>query len=701
MFRLIGIETFPYPNNLDVRSNNMSSEQKLNMDIQKARYHSIMKVLKPNCTFWFYEGYKKEDGKYQRTEEATPDDFYPCGCTNVSISAIVAENGMGKSSLLELCFRIINNVAYALREGLPVHKSHLCFVRNLYARVIMEIEGGFSSIEQRDNLIIFQDQSNPENNWSFDFDAPNMETPSEAIAKLSRLFYTIVVNYSQYAYNVNDYVAEWNETDYDAQGNYGEKCWIASLFHKNDAYQTPIVLSPFRENGNIDVNVEKELAHNRLFQLITTSPRVLNLVLQNKYARSFIFDVEDSLNPVGNHRFSSLKVLRMMEKMQLIPSIKGGIALRNVAKIGQRILAAWGRVLGYRIEPQKSEDYWNDMDVVRTLNYIVYKTLKISITYSQYFRFRDCFDDKVELLKYVYNLKMDHSHVTLKIRRCIAFLYFRHYGTGHYEDGHLVGNEMGLDEFYDVVEKCLVESGGVYERLVSDKPVRPYRHDADDYEVFSWTLDDLFPAPSFKADIILEDCQHNLIRFSSLSSGEKQMIYSMCTVMYQLKNLDSVWRNEAQDGVKYENVNLVFDEIELYSHPKYQQMFVYMLINSIKSMNLDGVRNINIIIATHSPFILSDLPSSNILCLIEGMPMPREAGIPNSFCANIFDILSSRFFMNKFVGTFASEKLRKLTDKIQTYRGNPTKELREEIMAAIRFYGDEYLRLKLEKAMEI
>lgn len=701
MFRLIGIETFSYPNNLDVRSNDMSSEEKLNMDIQKARYHSIMKVLKPNCTFWFYEGYKKEDGKYQRTEEATPDDFYPCGCTNLSISAIVAENGMGKSSLLELCFRIINNVAYALREGLPAHKSHLCFVRNLYARVIMEKDSGFSTIEQRDNLVIFQDQSNPEDNWSFDFDAPNMVTHSEAIAKLRRLFYTIVVNYSQYAYNVNDYVAEWNETDYDVQGNYGEKCWIASLFHKNDAYQTPIVLSPFRENGNIDVNVERELAHNRLFQLITTSPRILNLVLQNKYARSFVFDVEDSLNPVGKHRFSSLKVLRMMEKMQLIPSIKEGIALRNVAKIGQRILAAWGRVLGYRIEPQKSEDYWNDMDVVRTLNYIVYKTLKISITYSQYFRFRDCFDDKVELLEYVYNLKMDHSHVTLKIRRCIAFLSFRHYGTGHYNEGHFVGNEMGLDKFYDVVEKCLVESGGVYERLVSDKPVRPYRHDADDYEVFSWTLDDLLPAPSFKADIILEDCQHNLIRFSSLSSGEKQMIYSMCTVMYQIKNLDSVWRNEAQDGVKYENVNLVFDEIELYSHPKYQQMFVDMLINSIKSMNLDGVRNINIIIATHSPFILSDLPSSNILCLIEGMPMPREAGIPNSFCANIFDILSSRFFMNKFVGTFASEKLRKLTDKIQTYRGNPTKELREEIMAAIRFYGDEYLRLKLEKAMEI
>lgn len=132
---------------------------------------------------------------------------------------------------------------------------------------------------------------------------------------------------------------------------------------------------------------------------------------------------------------------------------------------------------------------------------------------------------------------------------------------------------------------------------------------------FYWNLDELLPAPSFKADIILKDDAQNLIRFSSLSSGEKQMIYSMCTIVYHLKNLDSVWENGAQEAVKYKNINLVFDEIELYSHPKFQQMFIDMLLDSIQSMNFVGIHNVNILLATHSPFILSDLPISNILCI--------------------------------------------------------------------------------------
>lgn len=701
MFRIIGLETLSYPFHKYELFDDMGNEHKLDVDIRKARYHSIMKILKPDQTYWFYDGYEKdEDGKYIRTSKATPDDFFQCGNTSISISSIVAENGMGKSSLLELCFRIINNVAYALRAGLPMRKSHLSFVKDIYARIILEIDGVFFTIEQSDSRVFCQDQTNPKNNWDFDLYASTMQKDHyEAEEKLKRLFYTIVINYSQYAYNINDYTAEWNETNFDPNGTYEETCWISSLFHKNDAYQTPIVLNPSREKGNIDINVEKDLTHKRLFQLIMTNPLILTQILRNKHARSFVFDVEDSLNPVGRHRFSSLKVLSIMLKMQLIPSIKMGIASRDVLNIGKRILAAWGHVLGYNIEPKKSKDYWNDMDVVRTLNYIVYKTLKISTTYSQYFKYRDCFDDKVEVQRFVYNLKKDNSHITLKIRRCIAFLNFKHYGTGHYEEGHIVGNEIDLDEFYGVLEKCIENTGKVYEQLINDSPMKLYKDNA--YKVFNWTLDELLPAPSFKADIILEDCQQNLIRFSSLSSGEKQMIYSMCTVMYQLKNLDSVWENGAQDAVKYKNVNLVFDEIELYSHPKFQQMFIDMLLNSIQSMNFVGVHNINIIIATHSPFILSDLPSSNILCLIEGLPIPREYGIPNSFCANIYDILSSQFFMKKFVGDFASEKLNKLAERINIYREHPTEEQRAEIQTAISFYGDEYLRMKLEKAIEL
>lgn len=57
--------------------------------------------------------------------------------------------------------------------------------------------------------------------------------------------------------------------------------------------------------------------------------------------------------------------------------------------------------------------------------------------------------------------------------------------------------------------------------------------------------------------------------------------------------------------------------------------------------------------------------------------------------------------MKKFVGDFASEKLNKLAERIKIYREHPTEEQRAEIQTAISFYGDEYLRMKLEKAIEL
>lgn len=51
MFRIIGTEILPTPDNLDTISDDMCSEQKMNVNIRKVRYHSIMKILKPNQTF--------------------------------------------------------------------------------------------------------------------------------------------------------------------------------------------------------------------------------------------------------------------------------------------------------------------------------------------------------------------------------------------------------------------------------------------------------------------------------------------------------------------------------------------------------------------------------------------------------------------------------------------------------------------------
>ena len=349
MFKLIAIETLQRHENLYRITEGMTDYQRRAVDLRRARYDSVMKVLKPNHVFWFYKGYGiKEDGKYERMA-CTEDDFFSYGHTNVSICSIVAENGMGKSSLLELYFRIINNISFALRDGLPVQKAHLCFVRDIYAKVVYEIDNQFYIVEQKDGIITFYDQSEAGNNWQYDYDNYNEQELEEHVAKerLKKFFYSIVVNYSQYAYNTNDYISEWDDHNQDGVESNDNQCWISSLFHKNDAYQTPIVLNPFREEGNININKEKDLTHKRLFQLVMTNPDMLNRVLRNKRARCFVFDVEDDLNPVHGHRYSSRRVIRMMAQMNIINSMRKSIGSKTVNDVGERMTGAGGHALGY------------------------------------------------------------------------------------------------------------------------------------------------------------------------------------------------------------------------------------------------------------------------------------------------------------------------------------------------------------------
>ena len=197
MFKLIAIETIQRHENLYHITEGMTDYQRRAVDLRRARYDSVMKVLKPNHVFWFYKGYGiKKDGEYERIA-CTEDDFFSYGHTNVSICSIVAENGMGKSSLLELYFRIINNVSFALRDALPVQKAHLCFVRDTYAKVIYEVDNQFYIVEQRDGIITFYDQSEAGNNWRYDYDNYNEQEMEEHVAKerLKKFFYSIVVNY--------------------------------------------------------------------------------------------------------------------------------------------------------------------------------------------------------------------------------------------------------------------------------------------------------------------------------------------------------------------------------------------------------------------------------------------------------------------------------------------------------------------------
>lgn len=693
MFKIIAIQTLPTPADKYKREEGLVGEKKFENDLREARHDSVMKVLHPDVWYWLEKGYVYSEGKVVATNNVLPNDFYSERCPNISISAIVGENGMGKSSLLELLFRLVNNVSYALREGLEVQKYALHFVRDIYARLWYCCDDVVSYIEQNDGVIKIYNQNTNQTEYEFDYD--NIQnvtvTSKEAKNHLRKLFYTIVVNYSQYAYNVNDYMAEWDDPSPNAESS-EEQCWLNSLFHKNDAYQTPIVLNPFRESGNININRERDLTQTRLYYLVLNDASPLKRILRKKEAKSFIFDIDEDLNPIPNKRYYSKKVVLQMSQMRLLNKPRGDY--KTVNDIGRRITAAWGHALGYEIESRNDKVYWDNMDDVRAINYIVYKTLKISRTYAKYFKYHNCFGDAKEVQKYIGELNKDTSHIMLKIRRCLAFLCFHHYGTGKVVDGKVIGNTMSVADFNKAINRCMDEGDDRYFELVKERYTTYYYK--DDLVAYIWMPDELMPAPSFKTDMLLEGEDGNMVRFSSLSSGEKQMIYSVSTVLYQLRNIESTWVSPEQENVSYKNVCLVFDEIELYAHPKYQLLLINLLIESIKSLGLLHVLNIQIILATHSPFVLSDIPATNILCLEDGWPKEPEKKL-DSFCANVYDILNNQFFMGRFVGDFANKKLDELIEEIN--KADTSKSEQERLIEKTKIIGDTFIRKLLLKKL--
>ena len=76
-------------------------------------------------------------------------------------------------------------------------------------------------------------------------------------------------------------------------------------------------------------------------------------------------------------------------------------------------------------------------------------------------------------------------------------------------------------------------------------------------------------------------------------------------------------------------------------------------------MPLDNIYDINITLVTHSPFVLSDIPQNNILCLQKGVSEKQRG---QTFGANIVDLLSESFFLQGTMGDIAQTCINDFVD---------------------------------------
>ena len=225
------------------------------------------------------------------------------------------------------------------------------------------------------------------------------------------------------------------------------------------------------------------------------------------------------------------------------------------------------------------------------------------------------------------------------------------------------------------------------------------------------TYDEMFlrmPPAIFDWDISFTKDGHSEETLSQMSSGERQFMHSLSYIIYHLNNQQSV--KDGSYRVRYHNVSLIFDEAELYYHPNFQRKFISSLIKMLSWSNINPniIRGVNILVVTHSPFVLSDVPKCHTLYLRDGMV--DNDNHKETFCGNVHQLLGDNFFMEYSFGEVAKENVEEI---IKLYNQNQKDQKDKQDSARIQYQNnepkykfvtsiiaDDYLKRKVEEMMK-
>lgn len=680
--KLIGVRFYPYD------GDNGEAERKAHC-IQKSLYGSSQR-------FYFNKGFRIKENNDGITEIEVNEDAFDSNYLlysdtehdgiNIGISAIVGANGTGKSTLIDTIVRLINNMSAAIIGEDYVYTSaqHLHYIDNVYASLAVYINNHIKILTckgRRLELVTYETDLTNLNQEHAEQEDPITEryVPHETISILNGnepeqeilqpkqnlkhlftdWFYTLVSNYSLYAYNYRDYINERTnaerleklELEHSTNCNEEDEFWLKGVFHKNDGYQTPIVIHPMRDGGYINAQKENFLGKQNLISLC--------------------FERRDKENEDGtiNHEFFPFRIINqthhivafyfydiIQNKYHTLYDFCLEKKYPNNDDANERIFVL-ERAISSFWENTISVQYVEE-DVA--WEYLLYKTMKVIWTYKHYedlwtYAFSKNFDEGV-FKKRLVELLMDGSHRTTKIRRVVAYLRFC------------------KDEDYYIKQGAVVDVDTIYKWMVTK--IGSQLYPAYDYHEIN--KDDLLPPPSYIVTLQLVDNEHlqeykekgtrcmDIIPFEGLSSGERQIAYTLGNLIYHLRNIESNSKdiNSSINHVsthKYGYVNVMLDEVELYFHPDLQRRFISLLLDSIKGLQLPSNYGINITLITHSPFVLSDIPDNNILCMSR---KEHVDAFDKTFAANIHDLFNNTFILPYTIGEYAQLKI---TEIVSTY----------------------------------
>ena len=658
---------------------------------------------------------------------------------NIGFSAIIGQNGTGKSTIVDSVIRLINNLSASIIGEDYVYSGaqHLHYIDNVYGALAVYIDTKIKILTCLGNVLYVttyetdmhqlakkyedgQSQGSVVEHYKevlktsiLSGDEPsNKLLPAQNDLRhiLTDWFYTLVANYSLYAYNYRDYISERTNdakltilrglSPQDSKPE--DEYWLKGVFHKNDGYQTPVVIHPMRNSGYVDAAKVNYIGKQNLISLA---------FVKAKNRHDFPFRVINNTHHLVAFYFYSLDTENYKGAVEGIMSKK--FELNESQKILFKTLVEpirnfWAKAIDVEYKENKQgtpeQIAWD---------YLIYKTIKIFWNYKHYEKAWESLNGGnalAELSSHLTELIKDSSHRTQKLRQVLAYLRF----CNDYE--------------YYIKEDAVVDLDSIYAWMATKIGSQLYPK----MKYHPITIEDLLPPPYPITSVVLQliDNEHfaeykkignkslHIIPFEGLSAGERQISYTIGNIVYHLKNIESAKRdlnNEINhlQSLKYNYVNIMLDEVELYFHPDLQRRFVCLLLDAIKSLNLESTSGINVTLITHSPFVLSDIPDENILCLSR---TKNDVLNGKTFAANIHDLFNNTFFLPYTVGELAKKEIEWIVGFYNKWQKDLhanngwqiAKETYEEIVkkdwARMRYIansvGDEYLRDELNDMLE-